>query len=61
VRADKLTEFVTALVFALVIGAAVALTVRYLGPGPRAVGLIVIGAVAIAAWQYLRKKFGRAR
>jgi len=61
VGGDKLAEFVTVLIFALAIGAAVMLTMRYLGPGPRAVALIVIGASSIAVWQHLRKKFGRAR
>jgi len=61
VGGDKLAEFVTVLIFALAIGAAVMLTMRYLGPGPRTAALIVIGAVVIVAWQYLRRKFGRGR
>ena len=58
---DRFTEFGKVLIFALMIGAAVALIMRYLAPALRPIALVILGVVAIAVWQYLRKRFGRSR
>jgi len=58
---DRLTEFVTVLIFALMIGAAIALIIRCLEPALRPIALVILGVVVIAVWQYLRKRFGRGR
>lgn len=60
-NSDKVTEFTTVLVFAIAVGTAIMLAVQYLEGTVQAIVLILIGAAAITAWQYLRKRFGRQR
>lgn len=56
---DKLTEFVTVLTFAMVIGAGAVLSILYLEETLRAIALFALVAATIVAWQYLRKRFRR--
>ncbi|MCL6519841.1 MAG: hypothetical protein K6T99_08415 [Armatimonadetes bacterium] len=58
-RNDKITEFLTVLIFAMAVGGAAMLTILYLEGILRAVALIVIIAATIGSWSYLRKRFGR--
>ncbi len=57
---EKITEFLLVLVFALAIGAAAILTVLYLEGVNRGLAILGTMVVAVAAWQYLRRRFGRA-
>lgn len=57
---EKITEFLTVLLFALVIGAAAVLSVLYLEGVTRGVAILFILVAAVVAWQYLRRRFGRA-
>jgi len=56
---DKLTEFVTVLVFAMVVGAGAVLSILHLEGTARAVALFALVTSTIIAWQYLRRQFGR--
>ena len=57
---SKLSEFITVLVFALVIGAGVWLSTIYLkSDTARGILLIVLLAAAVIVLQYLRKRFQR--
>lgn len=56
---EKITEFLVVLVFALVIGTGVVLTVLYLSGVSRNVVIFVLLVAALTAWQFLRKRFGR--
>lgn len=58
--AEKITEFLFVLVFALAIGAGAIMTVLYLEGVARGLAILGILVVAVAAWQYLRRRFGRA-
>ncbi len=55
----KITEFLVVLVFALVVGTGAVLTVLYLDGVARVVAMFALIVVGLAAWQYLRKRFGR--
>ena len=58
-REDKLTEFVTVLFCALLVGAGLALSVQYLEGTARSVALIGLVILTVLLWQYLRRRFGR--
>lgn len=58
-RNDKITEFVTVLVFAMVVAAGASLSILYLEGFWRHAALLILLAATITAWQYLRKRFGR--
>jgi len=59
-RDSGLIEFMAVLICALVVGVGVWCALIYLEGTARAVALIVAGLIIIAAWQLLRKRFGRA-
>lgn len=59
VNTDKITEFLVVLVFALVTGACAILAVLSLEGVLRAVAIFILLIGALAAWQFLRKRFGR--
>jgi hypothetical protein len=52
-------EFMAVLICALLVGAGVWGALIYLEGTTRAVALIGAGAIVIAAWHFLRKRFGR--
>jgi uncharacterized membrane protein YjjP (DUF1212 family) len=58
---EKLTEFITVLLFAMVIGAAGMLAVLNLRGVWLTLALTALTAATVTAWQYLRKRFGRHR
>ena len=57
---DKITEFLLVLVFALVVGTAGVLAVLCLDGLARGIALVGLLVAALASWQYLRRRFGRA-
>ena len=59
VNGSRFTEFITVLIFALVIGAATGFAIRFLQGRKLTTALLGLGAVTILAWRYLGKKFGR--
>ena len=56
---SKFTEFITVLLFALVIGVAIGLALRFLQGNTLVLTLVAIGAVTILSWQFLGRRFGR--
>ncbi len=58
-RSDKITEFLTVLVFAMAIGGAAMLAILYLEGTARIIALAAIIVTTIGSWNYLRKRFGR--
>jgi len=59
-RDGRLAEFLTVLIFALVIGAGVLLAIRYLGnETARGIVLLALVTFTVVVWQYLRRRFGR--
>ena len=58
---DRITEFLTVLIFALTVGIGIWLVMSYLEGAAQGIGLAVVIAATITAWQYLRKRFGRFR
>lgn len=56
---NKLVEFITVLAFAVIIGLAVWLSALNLSGTPLVVSVLVMTALAVILWQFLRKKFGR--
>lgn len=59
VNGGRSTEFVTVLVFALIIGMATGLAIRFLQDTQLTAALLGLGAITIFAWRYLGKRFGR--
>ena len=59
-RDSGLIEFMAVLICALVVGAGAWGALMYLEGAARAVALVALGLIIIAAWQLLRKRFGRA-
>ena len=53
-------EFMTVLICALVVGAGVWGALIYLEGTARAVALVALGAIIIAVFRLLRRRFGRA-
>jgi len=58
-RSDKLTEFVTVLIFAMVIGGGAMLAIMNLNGNALMFTLAILVIAAVASWQYLRKRFRR--
>jgi 4-hydroxybenzoate polyprenyltransferase len=58
-RSGKLTEFITVLLFAMVVGAAGILSILYLNGTAQMIAIVLIVVAMIASWRYLRKRFGR--
>ena len=58
-QGNKLTEFVTVLVFAMIVGSATMLSIMNLEGVAQVGALIIILIATIVIWQYLRKQFGR--
>ena len=56
---DKLTEFITVLICAMVVGALAMLAVLHLSGAALTAALVILMGVTIASWQYLRKRFRR--
>jgi uncharacterized membrane protein YiaA len=56
---NKLVEFITVLAFAVIIGLAVWLSALNLSGMPLVISVLVMTALAVILWQFLRKKFGR--
>ena len=52
-------EFVTVLVFALAVGIATGLAIRFLKGTELTVALLGLGAVTILIWRFLGRRFGR--
>lgn len=57
---DKITEFVTVLIFAMIVGGGASLSILYLEGVARDVALGALIVIAVVAWQFLRRRFGRA-
>ena len=58
-NADKITEFLLVLVFAMVIGTCAVLSVLYLEPLARGIAIFVLVVATITSWQFLRRRFRR--
>lgn len=59
---NRFQEFITVLIFALVIGAVVWATLRFVpSDSTRATVLLILGGVVILALRFLRGTFGRGR
>jgi hypothetical protein len=58
---SKLAEFITVLAFALALGVGIALAAYWLKGTAGTIAIIIIAIATIAAWQYLRRRFGRGR
>ena len=59
-RNSRFSEFITVLIFALVLGAGAWLTIRYVENNiSRLIAFIVLAVAAVLALSYLRKRFGR--
>jgi len=56
---NKLIEFIIVLAFAVLIGLTAWLAAMYLAGTALIVSVLVIAALAVFLWQFLRKKFGR--
>ncbi|HET6453255.1 MAG TPA: hypothetical protein VFI02_02525 [Armatimonadota bacterium] len=56
---SRFTEFITVLIFALVIGAATGLAIRFIHGRQLTFALLGLGAVTILAWRFLGRRFGR--
>lgn len=56
---NKLVEFITVLAFAVIVGLAAWLSATYLSGTALIISVLVIAALAVILWQFLRKKFGR--
>lgn len=59
VNGGRFTEFVTVLVFALAIGMATGLAIRFLQGRELTAALLGIGALTILLWRFVGKRFGR--
>lgn len=59
-KADRITEFLVVMIFALAVGTGAILAILYLEETPRAVAIVLVLIAALGSWQYLRKRFGRA-
>ena len=59
VNGGRATEFITVLVFALVVGVATGLAIRFLQGRELTAALLGLGAVTILVWQFLGRRFGR--
>ena len=53
------TEFITVLIFALLIGLATGLAIRFLQGKELTAALLGIGALAILIWRFIGRRFGR--
>ena len=58
-RTGRFTEFITVLVFALVIGIATRFALRFLRGAELTGALLALGAITVLIWRFLGRRFGR--
>jgi len=58
-RHEKVTEFITVLIFAMGVGALAMGSILYLNGMRLTYALLALVVVTISSWRYLRRRFGR--